>query len=289
MEMEGKDMWKTILKTVLCAVLLGYVALAFAFVHEENAKRVCPGIDLRIIGNTLPDSVLTQGVNSQLAKYGRKLKGERLDSIDLKGLEDYLGRFSNFESVECSFNPDSRLRITITPIKAEVRVFSDSARSFYINRAGKRIFADAEFYIDVPVLIAPHKYESVIPAALSVIRFAGTDPDLSPLIAAYKIDGPNDILIIPRLQGHVINFGDSTRMAEKKAAILAAYRDVLPAKGWNTYDTISVKFKSQIVATRRNKAIPTHGAADDDGVDLEEATLPEVANINTQNSAQENG
>lgn len=282
-------MWKTILKTVLCVVLLGYVALAFAFVHEDNARRVCPGVDLRIEGNTLPDSVIRQGINSQLAKYGKKLTGSELDSIDLKKLEDYLSRFSNFESVECSINPDSRLRITVTPIKAEVRVFSDNGRSFYINRYGKRIDADAEFYIDVPVLIAPEKYERSLPAALSLIRYASADPELSPLIAAYKIDGPNDLLIIPRLQGHVINFGDSTRMEEKKAAILAAYRNVLPAKGWNTYDTISVKFKNQIVASRRNKTLSSHGVPEDEGEDLEEATLPDVGNINIKNSSQENG
>lgn len=289
MEEGKKNMWKTILKTVLCAVLLGYVALAVAFVHEDNAKRTCPGIDLRIVGHTLPDSVLHQGVRSQLAKYGKRLTGTRLDSLDIKNLEDYLSQFSNFESVECSINPDSRLRITIAPIKAEVRVFSDSARSFYINRSGKRIEADAEFYIDVPVLLAPKKFEALIPAALSVIRFIAADPDLGPLIAAYKIDGPNDLILIPKIQGHVINFGDSTRLAEKKTAIMAAYRNVLPARGWNTYDTISVKFRSQIVATRRNKAISTHGAPEDDGIDLEEATLPDVANINNQNSEQENG
>lgn len=270
-------------------VLLGYVAFAFAFVHEENAKRICQGIDLRIEGNSLPDSVLRQGVSSQLAKYGRRLKGQPLESIDLSNIENYLGRFSNFESVECSFNPDSRLRITITPIKAEVRVFTDNGKSFYINRYGKRIDADAEFYIDVPVLIAPEKYERLIPSALSLIRYVGSDPDLSPLISAYKIDGPNDLMIIPRLQGHIVNFGDSTRLDEKKAALLAAYRNVLPSKGWNTYDTISVKFKSQIVATRRNKTISNHGALEDDGIDLEEATLPDVANINTQNSVEDNG
>ena len=282
-------MWKTIFKTVLCLLLLGYVAFAFAFVHDENSRRECQGIDLRIIGNSLPDSVLRQGVNSQLARYGHRLKGEPLGSIDLQGLEDYLSHFSNFETVECSINPDSRLRITIEPIKAEVRVFSDNGISFYINRQGKRILADAEFYVDVPVLIAPGKYDKLIPSALSVIRYAGADPELSPLIAAYKIDGPNDLIIIPRIQGHVINFGDSTRLDEKKAAILAAYRDVMPAKGWNTYDTISVKFKSQIVASRRDKALSSHGVPDDDGEDLEEATLPDVANINTRNSAEENG
>ena len=282
-------MWKTTLKIVLLLVLLGYVAFAFAFVHEENAKRICSGIDLRIVGNTLPDSVLRQGVNSQLAKYGHKLKGMPLEKIDIKGLEDYLSTFSNFESVECSINPDSRLRITIAPIKAEVRVFTDKGPSFYINRYGKRIKADAEFFIDVPVLIAPEKYENCISAALSVIRYVGSDPELSPLISAYKIDGPNDLIIIPRLHGHVINFGDSTRLGEKRAAIMAAYRNVLPAKGWNTYDTISVKFKNQIVASRRNKALSHHGVIEDDGEDLEEATLPDVANINTQNSAGDNG
>ena len=282
-------MWKTTFKIVLLIVLLGYVAFAFAFVHEENAKRLCTGIDLRIVGNTLPDSVLRQGVSSQLTKYGHKLKGESIGKIDLKSLEDYLRAFSNFETVECSINPDSRLRITISPIKAEVRVFTDKGPSYYINRYGKRIKADADFFIDVPVLIAPQKYEHCITSALSVIRYLGSDAELSPLIAAYKIDGPNDLIIIPRLQGHVINFGDSTRLDEKRIAILASYRDVLPAKGWNTYDTISVKFKNQIVASRRNKAVAQHGALEDDGIDLEEATLPEVANINTQNSEGENG
>lgn len=282
-------MWKTTLKIVLLLVLLGYVAFAFAFVHEENAKRICTGIDLRIVGNTLPDSVLKHGVNSQLAKYGHQLKGMPLEKIDIKGLEDYLSAFSNFESVECSINPDSRVRITIAPIKAEVRVFTDKGPSFYINRYGKRIKADAEFFIDVPVLIAPEKYENCISSALSVIRYVGSDPELSPLISAYKIDGPNDLIIIPRLHGHVINFGDSTRLNEKRAAIMAAYRNVLPAKGWNTYDTISVKFKNQIVASRRNKALSQHGVIEDDGEDLEEATLPDVANINTQNSVGDNG
>lgn len=281
-------MWKSIFKIVLCLVLVGYVAFAFAFVHEDNAKRTCPGIDLRIVGNSLPDSVLKQGVNAQIKKYGHKIIGERLEKIDLGNLEKYLSKFSNFESVECSFNPDSRLRITIAPIKAEVRVFTDNGRSFYINRYGKRIDADAEFYVDVPVLIAPEKFESCIPGALSVIRFLGEDNELSQLIAAFKIDGPSDLIIIPRFQGHVINFGDSTRIADKKAAIIAAYKKILPAKGWNTYDTISVKFKHQIVASRKNKAIESHGAIDDDE-DLEEATLPDVNNINNQNTAHQNG
>lgn len=280
-------MWKTVLKSILCAVLLVYVALAFAFVHDDNAKRACTGIDLRIEGNSLPDSVLRQGVSSQLARYKTPLKGTPLGSIDLQRLEDYLSGFSNFEWVECSVDPDSRIRITISPIKAEVRVFTDQGPSYYLNRYGKRIQADAEFFVDVPVLIAPRKQEGSLQTALSVIRYVSEDPDLGPLISSYKIDGPHDIILIPRLHGHVVNFGDSTRMDQKKAALLTAYRKILPVKGWNTYDTVSVKFKDQIVASRRNKMLADHGPLEDDGEDLEEATLPDIASINNQNP-QEN-
>ena len=282
-------MWKTVCKWIICVMLLAYVAAAFAFGSLDNDARVCQGIDLRIEGNTIPDTVLRQGVRSQLASYKGRLKGNRLDSIDLQRLEDYLSHFSNFESVECSINPDSRLRITVAPIKPEVRVFEESGRSFYINRAGKRIRANAEFFIDVPVLIASSRTDSCLQAALPVIRYVTADPELSTLISAFKIDSPSDIILIPRIHGHVVNFGDSTHSDEKKAALLTAYREILPVKGWNTYDTISVKFRRQIVASRRDKAYDTHGVPEDDGEDLEEATLPDVADMNTHNTVEENG
>lgn len=269
-------MWKTICKILVCLLLLGYVSVAFALARIENNTRVCKDIDLRITGSTIPDSVMRRGVASQLKKYKRPLVGEKIGDINLQHLEDYLSRFSNFESVECSFDPDSRLRITITPIKAEVRVFETDGSSFYVNRQGKRIKADAEFFIDVPVLFASNATDRYIQAAMPLIRYASADPELDALAAAYKVDGPGDILMIPRLQGHVVNFGDSTRLAEKKTALLTAYRKVLPTKGWNTYDTISVKFRNQIVASRRDKSLAIHGQADDGGDDLEEATLPVV-------------
>lgn len=281
-------MWKTICKILICVLLLGYVAAAMSFVRMDNSGRVCSGIDLRIIGQSIPDSVLRQGVSSQLRNYKHPLNGEKLGEINLRQLEDYLSRFSNFETVDCSFNPDGRLRITITPIQAEVRVFETGGGSFYVNRQGKRIKANAEFYIDVPVLIASKATDKYIQSALPLIRYASADPELNALTAAYKIDGPNDILLIPRLHGHVINFGDSTRLDEKRMALLTAYREVLPSKGWETYDTISVKFKNQIVASRRDKALASHGEIEDDGVDLEEATLPDLGDTDTQQTTEEN-
>ena len=70
------------------------------------------------------------------------------------------------------------------------------------------------------------------------------------------------------------------------------YRKVLPKKGWNEYDTISVKFKDQIVATRRIKPVIAPVETVEEEIDLEEQTLPEVRPIpethSTNGSENEN-
>lgn len=279
-------MWKTVLKWTLCVIMLAYIAGALAFADYQQGRRTCPGIDLRVEGGALPDSVMRQGVNSRLSQYGAKIKGAKLKDIDLQKIEDYLSRFSQFESVECSFDPDGRVRISVVPIKPEIRVFEPSGKSYYINRTGKRIEADAEFFVDVPVVILDPGANVSPEYVLPVVRYVCGDPELNSLIGSFKLDGDHDVLLVPRIHGHLVNFGDSTRLPEKKKALLTAYRKILPAKGWTTYDTISVKFSNQVVASRRDKSTGLHGMPLDEGEDLEEATLPDVAQANTQTNTE---
>lgn len=280
-------MWKTVVKWSICVLLLAYIAAAFAYGSYENRHRLCPGIDLRVEGGALPDSVMRQGVNSRLSKYGKKIKGARVNEIDLQKIEDYLSRFSQFETVECSFDPDGRVRISVVPIRPEIRVFEPTGKSYYVNRSGKRIEADAEFFVDVPVLVMGHDPNVRPEYALPVVRYVSGDAELNSLIGSFKLDGEHDLLLVPRIQGHVVNFGDTTRLAEKKESLLTAYRKILPAKGWNTYDTISVKFRNLVVASRRDKSQGLHGTPLEEGEDLEEATLPDVAGINVETNTEQ--
>lgn len=280
------DMWKTVLKWTICVMLLGYVAAALAFAGYENGHRVCPGIDLRVEGGALPDSVMRQGVNSRLARYGKKITGAQIKDIDLQKIENYLGRFPQFETVDCSFDPDGRVRISVVPIKPEIRVFDYTGKSYYVNRAGKRIEADAEFFVDVPVLIMGRGAGVGPEYALPVVRYVSGDPQLNSVVGAFKLDGEHDLLLVPRIQGHLVNFGDTTRLSEKKDALLTAYRKILPSRGWTTYDTISVKFRNLVVASRRDKSEGLHGMPLEEGEDLEETTLLEEARVNMETNQE---
>lgn len=264
---------KNILRWVVLVILLGYVGCIWVWARAEAERNSCKGIIVAMGDKGLSDTITVKGVKNELMKYPRKIVGARLASINTLDLENYLMRLNNFENVSCFLSTAGVLNVRITPMIPEIRVF-DGSSSYYVNKDGKRINSNADFYADVPI-VAGHFSASMPPqSVLPVVRFVQHDPVLSRLVAMYEVADANNIILIPRVAGHVINLGDTTRLEEKRRMILTAYHNIIPYKGWNEYDTISVKFKGQIVATRRNKAplYPIETFFEEE--DPEEATLP---------------
>ncbi len=266
-------MGKTIAKWTILLVLLAYSISMAIWANQQAAKHICSGIDINIRGVSHADSVTRQGVMEELAKYPHKLKGAPFNTINTLAIENYLKSFSNFEDVQCLMTSQGRLLIDVVPMIPEIRVF-DGNHSYYVNKDGKRISTNAEFFTDVPV-VSGHFGKKLRPVdILPVTRFIASDSLLRQLVGMVSVVDKDNILLIPRIDGQIINFGDTSRLIEKRKALLTAYKNILPYKGWNTYDTISVKFKGMIVATRRNKG-PLHPVTiSEEDIDPEESALP---------------
>lgn len=268
-------MRKTILKWLILIILLAYAACAAVWAGTEAQRRVCTGVTVEVADNNSVAAVTPGSVRKELAKYPHKIKGVPLNSINTRKLEQFLSSYSNFESVDCSLSSGGTLGIRIVPMIPEVRIF-DNGKSYYINKDGKRIDSNANFFVDLPVVSGNFTPAFTPRQILPVVRFIQGDELLRDLIGMVEVRSPEDIILVPRIHGHVINLGDTARLAEKRDAIVAMYRKVIPYKGWETYDTISVKFRGQVVASRRDKTLKGHSVEYEEDEDPEEATLPEV-------------
>ena len=272
-------MWKTIAGWIILVLLTAYVVCAAIWAHAEAAKNSCKGIDIHIVEGHATDSVSRKGVMTEINRYPEKIIGEQIPTINTRKLEQYLKSFPQFEDVVCSFTTNGRLNVKVTPMVPELRVFEDTV-SYYINKEGKRMASKASFFVDVPVLSGKFTEQFRPVDVLPVTRFIASDPVLRPLIGMVNAEDADNIILVPRIHGHVINFGDTNRLDEKRKALITVYRKVLPYKGWEEYDTISVKFKGQVVATRRNKGNQKPQNVEFEETDMEEATLPDISIIN---------
>lgn len=271
-------MGKTIFKWLLLTVLIVYACGMTIWAHNESRQHSCNGIEVTIEKTTSADTITQRGVMEELSHYPRKLIGTPLEEIDTRHLENYLSHFSNFEDVECTLTTDRKLNVNILPMVPAIRVF-DGDKSYYINKEGKVIESKPSFFVDVPVVTGSFNSQFTPLQVFPLVRFIERDKVLNKLVGMIEAKDADNLILIPRIHGHVVNFGDTANLADKRRALLTVYRKVMPYKGWTEYDTISVKFKGQVVATRRDKRRADHGGIYDDAPDMEEATLPVIAPV----------
>lgn len=284
-------MIKLILKWLILLALLSYIAIASMWAIDYAEQQTLDDIVINIDKNSPTKFVTKEGVVQKLGKTADKIKHTPIAELNIEKLERQLSQDNSFENVECYITSDNKLQIDIVPMIPEIRVFSPDGKSYYINKDGKRIDTGNEFFMDVPVVTG--NFDQKFPAKniLPVTRHIAADDYLKNLITMIEVKSATNILLYPCIKGQVINIGDTTELTKKFDNLTLFYRKVMNLKGWETYDTISVKFRNQIVATRRDKSKKIHSIEVDDSVNIDEQSLQGIDLLDqasTQSQQQNN-
>lgn len=242
----------------LTLLVVAYLIMMGAIACTKSALRPCTGILITVHDTARYRFVNPEELARELGTLPDEIAVRPLADINIDSLERYLSSFDKIESVNVNRLSDGHILIDVYPMKPVARIFStDGSRSYYINRSGKRIVADARYHLDVPVVVGdftPSRFPAT--SILPLVDHIGTDSLLSALVTMIKVDSPTDIILVPAMRGHVINLGDTLNYADKFRRLKTMYARVMNVRGWEYYDTLSVKWPGQVVATRRDKTLP---------------------------------
>lgn len=266
---------KGVIRCLMALLLVAYIGVAVVMANQQSARDKCRGYDIRILQDDGSRDFVTQAEVRRLLKEWSLDETDRpASSIDLQKIEDHLSGVVNIESAMVERMPDNTIRLTVMPMIPVARVFDFKGNSYYINRDGKRLTANARYHIDVPVISGNfdsiHSPASLIP----LIERLHSDPQWNAITSQVMVDPhTRDIILVPLIRGHVVNLGDTSGIPDKLTRVMTMYRKVMPVKGWEFYDTISVKWAGQVVATRRAKSIPEPAIRFDQEGDIEEEDI----------------
>ena len=84
-----------------------------------------------------------------------------------------------------------------------------------------------------------------------VRRHFHSHPDLSPLFDQIYRDAKGDLYLTPKLGNHLVQVGNVERLDDKFHNLIAFYTRGLPQVGWDKYSQVSVKYRGQVVCTKR--------------------------------------
>ncbi|MDE7443459.1 MAG: cell division protein FtsQ/DivIB, partial [Muribaculaceae bacterium] len=240
-----------------------YLVWALIWVHDVSAQEKCTGMNVEIVDSTGCRFVTEKEIINELQPYYGKAATMLLRDIDTDSLSRMLNSIDKLEHATVVRTTTNRVHVKVAPMQPVARVWENND-SYYINREGKRIKADARYHMDVPVITG--RFDSVFrpEGLIPLIDFITADSTWNSLVTMIKVSNRN-VYLLPMIRGHIINFGAVDNIADKFDRLKAMYTEVLPIKGWDYYDTIAVKWNGQVVASRReNKLLPPPFTYNDD-------------------------
>lgn len=273
-----------IVRGMLSALLLVYLVFAFFISDHLYANEKVGKVEITVVDNGSRQFVNTRNILNELGSL--PTDSDFVKDVNLSEIERTLKQFVNIEDASVNKTIGGNIRIRVVPMVPVARVFDAGGYSYYINAEGKKLKANASYHVDVPI-VSGCIDDSVVSAVdlLPVMNFVAGDSLWNSLTSAFKVEKNHDLLLIPMIKGHVVNLGDyrDKNTADKFRRLATFYREVMPKKGWQFYDTISVKFDGQVVATRAKKRAPVpellYELEDTEEVDLDNTdTQPDNKN-----------
>ncbi len=241
-------------KCIISILLISYVILAVSWSRAQASRMMCTGLNIEVADTAGSRFVRPQEIAKEIGESPDSISKKALDSIDTDSIERTLRRIDKLENAVCAVMTDGSVKISVSPMQPVARVFEGN-KSYYINKDGKRISANAHYHVNVPVISGKFNDSFSARDLIPLVYYINSDSTWNALITHIKVDNPNNIILVPLIHGHVINIGNMNDLDDKFSRLMIAYKEVLPVKGWDFYDTLSVKWENQIVATRRSKKL----------------------------------
>ena len=266
---------KKVVRIILTVVLVAYLAVSVFMTGQLASDRLLKGVKVEINDSAQRRFVTAREIMKEIESLGLTNGRRYIAEVNTDSIERFLAASDKIESVTVVRLTNDSILVRVDPMVPVARVFEPNGLSYYINREGKHMKADARYHIDVPVIAGSFPDSAFSPTRLlPLIDYISASPTLSEMITMIKVDSPTDVILVPQIRGHVINFGEPDAFESKFARLKRIYRDVLPVKGWEYYDTLSVKWGGQVVATRRHKEVQTADyTPDEEEEDIDISTM----------------
>lgn len=258
----------TITAWMLCTVVL---IVFLGFVNHEQHDLRCKGIEISIAEEAAHEFIDHRDILTLLHSKG-KLTGKPLGSINTSLLEKIILTNPYVKSVEVYSSVDGKLHVGIRQRNPIVRIINRKDEHFYIDEEGR--FMPISDQYTPPVLVASgaifntfsemragemrSRHDStrmltprMIDQVFVMADYISRDTFWNDNAEQIYVNEYQELELIPRIGDHRIVFGDTTMMSEKFRNLQVFYLEGLNNTGWNNYSIINLKYKGQVVCTKK--------------------------------------
>lgn len=252
------------------AVSAGLLGITVRYAARNRAANKCREVSVGIEREGAMVYMQPKDVRAWLEKYGFRLEGSPVRSLETARIESALRRNPYVREAEVFVTEDGVLHLEVWQRNPSLKVINLSQQLFQIDDRGVEMpdnpgyrsrLRVASGYIPYAPLygsdvddIPDSLGRSMLKKLFHINRYLEEDPLWNALFEQIYVTASGEIELIPKVGGQLVRLGriaDREDLDDKMFRLKLFYQKGMSQEGWQKYSVLSLKYKNQLVATRR--------------------------------------
>ncbi|MCB2221860.1 MAG: hypothetical protein KQI35_15830 [Bacteroidetes bacterium] len=242
---------------------LAGLSVLVGFIEKEHQKITCKSIEVLLDYEDADPLIDADMIKSDVYKTYDSLIGKRISEIDQVEIEDFINQNNYVDNAEVFSTLTGHLKIKVTQKKPIIRIINNKGQHYYIDEKGTAMMVKSSYttrllvasghipatYADTINLIKNENFP-VLQDLYNLALHIRSNEFLEAQIEQIYVNEDQEYELIPKVGRQLIIFGDITDMEEKFDKLIVFYQKGMKKAGWDTYRTINLKFKDQVVCAK---------------------------------------
>ena len=247
---------KKILVILGWILLVGCIGFTIYYAYTQREAVRCQSIVVNINPNS-PRFLEEDEIVALIEKSGEPIIGRFLASINIHNLEKKLSANTTLDHVEIFRKIDARglsfkgkLIVNVDQRTPVVRI-KNASDDYYLDPAGIKVSVSPKYVERILIASGSVPDEKIKKDFLKMADFINHDAFWRAQVEQLFIQANGELILLPQVGDYLIEFGTPEDYENKFRNLKAVYQQGFKNLGWNKYKTISVKYRNQVVCTKK--------------------------------------
>ena len=238
----------------LCLMAAIGFTIYYAYMERESVR--CQSIVVNINPNS-PHFMSEKEIVEMINKSGEPIVGHKLSAIDINKLEAKLTAFTTLNNIEIFRKVDSKgfsftgkLVISVDERTPIIRI-KNSTDDYYMDAEGIKIPVSLGYVERIMIATGTIPDEVIKEGLLKMADYVDKNDFWRAQIEQVFVQANGQLLLLPQVGDYIIEFGTPDDYEVKFRNLKAVYQQRFKNLGWNKYKIISVKYRNQVVCTKK--------------------------------------
>jgi cell division protein FtsQ len=220
------------------------------FLKDTGEDLTCKDLVVKIENGREKSFVTESDITSALKQAKLDPVGKHLSSINTYTIETELMKNGMIDKAYVYKTPSGSIKIDISQKTPILRVMSFRG-NFYIDSKGGTMPVSRRYIVHVPIANGYIEKELATTDLYKFALFLQENEFWNNQIEQIYIHPDREVELIPRVGDHRILLGTFDDFKEKLDNLQLFYEQAIPKLGWERYSSINLKFKNQVVCTKK--------------------------------------